>query len=244
MDDGGRGTSRIGPIVAAAVLGAAVVAGVLLAGPAHVGTPPWMVPPPEATQLLHTPQPAPSQQPLEQNPHRNTFLVDVGPVLLTILVVAAVLVLAFLLWRMLRGRRRLGVPHTASLIAPGEFDPRPEDRDEADVAPAVARGIARALQLLDENREPQDAVVAAWLGLQESAADSGVRRRPSETPAEYTTRIIGRVGADREAAERLLHLYEDVRFGGHPVAGADVDTARDCLLRLRSTLEPTGRTGA
>nr|WP_240977409.1 DUF4129 domain-containing protein [Planctomonas sp. JC2975] len=79
--------------------------------------------------------------------------------------------------------------------------------------------------------------------MQEAAADSGVRRRPSETPAEYTARIISRIGADDAAATRLLRLYQGVRFGAHPAMAADVDTARACLLALRASWHSVGTEG-
>ena len=54
----------------------------------------------------------------------------------------------------------------------------------------MQRGIAGALATIDERATASDAIVAAWIGLEESAADAGVKRAASETPGEFVVRII------------------------------------------------------
>ena len=89
-----------------------------------------------------------------------------------------------------------------------------------------------ALQTLDEEREPTDAIVRAWLGLQDTAAESGIVRGPAETPTEFTSRILGRVFADDRAVRTLLRLYLRSRFGDHPATATDVQAAREALQAL------------
>ena len=101
--------------------------------------------------------------------------------------------------------------------------------------PALRTGIELALQVLDEQREPADAIVRAWLGLQETAEESGIVRRPAETPTEFTSRILSRAFADDRAIRTLLRLYLRTRFGDHPVTTDDVAAVRAALQELVRT---------
>jgi hypothetical protein len=96
-------------------------------------------------------------------------------------------------------------------------------------------GIELALQVLDEQREPADAVVRAWLGLEETAEQSGLVRRPAETPTEFTSRILSGAFADDRAIGTLLRLYLRARFGDHPVTSGDVAAVRKALQELVRT---------
>jgi hypothetical protein len=161
-----------------------------------------------------------------------------SPVALTVIFALLGIGLAAILWLVLRaalrarGRRK-------SLPSLGAVDPTPPplpaDADaeagEPD-APVVHRGLLRALEALDEDREPADAVVKAWLGLQAAAEDSGVQRRAAETPTEFTARVITRVKADAAAASGLVDVYQAVRFGAHPITSAEVRSARAAIERL------------
>src|SRR6201999_1893445 len=92
-----------------------------------------------------------------------------------------------------------------------------------------------ALQVLDEQREPADAIVRAWLGLEGTAEESGIVRRPAETPTEFTSRILSRAFGDHEAVRTLLRLYLRTRFGDHPVTDDDVAAVRAALQELVTT---------
>ncbi|MGM7665470.1 DUF4129 domain-containing protein [Microbacterium sp. A93] len=102
--------------------------------------------------------------------------------------------------------------------------------DEPDVAaPVIRRGIQGALRLIDERAVPTDAIIAAWVGLEESAADAGTARGMSETPSEFALRIITRREGISDAARELLRLYENVRFGDLAADEGDRDRARAAL---------------
>jgi hypothetical protein len=148
------------------------------------------------------------------------------PIALGIVVVA---IIALWIWRWLR-KRQLGAPpdlHAAPVQAtratPAEPEPEPE---------LLLTGVALALQNLDAERDPADAVVRAWLGLQETAEESGIVRLPAETPTEFTTRIMKSAFADHRAIHTLLKLYLRTRFGDHPVTADDVSAVRDALQQL------------
>ncbi|WP_308468792.1 DUF4129 domain-containing protein [Rathayibacter soli] len=103
---------------------------------------------------------------------------------------------------------------------------------EAVSAPVIKRGFSRAIASLDEEREPHDAIVKAWLGVQDAAAESGIQRRGAETPTEFTSRILRRVPADSSAVRTLLNAYLRVRFGDHPATEEDVEQVRRALQSL------------
>ncbi|OZM76508.1 DUF4129 domain-containing protein [Pseudonocardia sp. MH-G8] len=165
---------------------------------------------------------------------------DLSRILLWVAVGAVVLLVAVLVWRRLARRSprsTSGVPATGPLLPPPpEPEPEPEPVPEPEPEPPVLRrGVEEALRLLDEEREPGDAVLKAWLGLQQTAEDSGIVRGSAETPTEFTARIMRRVFADDRAIRSLLALYLRVRFGDHPVSAADVAQAREALAGLART---------
>ncbi|MGN6444588.1 DUF4129 domain-containing protein [Amnibacterium sp.] len=225
---GRRATGRL--LIPLVVAGAAVVVlSTALEGRAHVvpffgtggGTPmdaPTLMPPSAAA-------------PHHADPGRIDVNTVIGGILLGLAALVA-LALAVLLIRLLlsaaRGRRRrLGLEGAAAQGA----DPLVAD------APAVLRGIAAALVAFAEDREPGDAVVRAWLGLQQAAEDAGFARSPAETPTEFTGRVLSRTGADRVALSTLLDLYLHARFGDGTITPADATAARQALRALEASWE-------
>jgi hypothetical protein len=108
--------------------------------------------------------------------------------------------------------------------------------------PALRRGVAHARSLLDTAAAPRDAVTAAWIALEDAAADTGHRRHPAQTPTEFTTTVLDATPADPDAVATLLALYQRARFTTHPVTPQDVDAARDCLERLAIAFTPPDET--
>lgn len=140
-----------------------------------------------------------------------------------------VLGVAFLLWRWWSRRPS---PAATDLHAPAVGAVRPAVAEPEPEPEVLLSGLELALVVLDEQREPADAVVRAWLGLEETAAASGIVRRPAETPTELTSRILGSVVADDRALRALLRLYLQARFGEHPVTGEEVAAVRVALSEL------------
>jgi hypothetical protein len=66
-----------------------------------------------------------------------------------------------------------------------------------------------------ETGEPRNAIVAAWLGLETSAAATGLPRLPAETSTEYTERVIGVWPVDAHRLGDLAALYREARFSVH-----------------------------
>jgi hypothetical protein len=176
-----------------------------------------------------TQQPVPSRPAVSGGGSRFPLV----PILVVLAVVVVVLALV-LVWRWWRARpRRAALADDPSDVVGGDAVETPEPAPEPD-APTLLRGLALARRVLDEDRRPDDAIVAAWLGLQEAAEDSGIRRRAAETPTEFASRIIVRTSTDAAAAQALLRLYLRVRFGGHEATTADVAAARECVVALEA----------
>lgn len=187
--------------------------------PAPVGISPAAAPPSAAT----APPPA---DPFDVSGVVQTILLVLAG--LVALAVAAVLIR--LLVAAIRDRRRRTGRKRLHGIDAGA-DPQVAD------APTVLRGIAAALVALDEHREPSDAVVQAWLGLQQAAEDAGFARSAAETPTEFTGRVLSRTGADRVALGTLLRLYLRARFGDGAITAEDATDARQALRALETSWE-------
>jgi hypothetical protein len=93
----------------------------------------------------------------------------------------------------------------------------------------LLRGVEAARLSLASIAEPTDAVIAAWLSLEDAAAESGVRRHPAQTPTEFTLGVLTATKADADATRELLALYHLARFSTHPVTAEDVERASRCL---------------
>lgn len=225
-----------GLIAAVALLGACAVVGVLIAGPILIEEPRW-----GGTIDIPLPQ-QPTLTPGAIDiggPQTDQALVIVQALATSLLALAAILLLVAFVRMLMRIRLRLAA-RAQPVAAMG--DHAAGVGDSVVEAPVVRRGIALALSALDDVRDPSDAVVRAWLGFEDVAVAAGAARRPSETPTEYAVRIISRYDADRDAAERLVRIYEDVRFGGRRADAGTVADARACLLRLQASwTEPAGK---
>ncbi len=188
---------------------------------------------------MESPEPTPSmtEEP-PQPPLNEQFVPDeqlttiVTSILVIVMVIFGILLLRWLIRlaaQMIRHRRpplRDGVEALpVALGAPASAEA---------IAEAVRTGIAGALLRIERGGAPSDAIIAAWVGLEESAAEAGLTRASSETPAEFTVRLIARRGTVADEAGTLLRLYERVRFGGYEAQEPDRVRAREVLQRIEA----------
>jgi hypothetical protein len=102
--------------------------------------------------------------------------------------------------------------------------------------------LAGAKSALVELRErtagpPSDAVVAAWLRLEQAAADSGAPRQDHQTPTEFTGDLLVRYEVDTAATSTLRRLYQRARFGPpDQVSTDDADAATEALEHIVADL--------
>jgi Domain of unknown function (DUF4129) len=83
---------------------------------------------------------------------------------------------------------------------------------------------------------PSNAIVACWLALERAAASAGVPHRESETPTEFTVRVLAAEDVSQPLLERLAELYREARFSQHDLPESARDEAREALTVLRGQL--------
>ncbi|ROR97539.1 uncharacterized protein DUF4129 [Salana multivorans] len=106
---------------------------------------------------------------------------------------------------------------------------------EATAVPDLTESLTSARGALDRAVAPRDAVVAAWLALEEGAADRHAARSPSQTPTEFTLELLARTHADPAAVEALRRTYLAARFSTAPVTRQQVAVASEALARIEAT---------
>ncbi|MBM7858413.1 DUF4129 domain-containing protein [Lentzea nigeriaca] len=96
-----------------------------------------------------------------------------------------------------------------------------EDFEIGASVPAIQR-VEKALQEFTNHpqRPPRDAVIAAWLALEEAEP-----REPHQTPTEFTEKL----GVD---ATVLRNLYQRARFGHEDVTAEQAEAAQQELGRI------------
>ena len=164
---------------------------------------PTIPPPVTATPTLGgTPgtSPTASQAPVPFEP--SPFLVALVQILLVGTVLVVLLALARLLVAVLR-KPHLTVHEEPTFAVP--------------LVPTELLEAARQRLRDLESGEPRNAIVAAWLDLEGSAAATGLPRLPSETSTEYTERVIQAWAVDRDRLADLAALYREARFSVHPL---------------------------
>ena len=106
------------------------------------------------------------------------------------------------------------------------------------VLDAVTEAAGRQQQRILEGA-PSNAVVACWVDLEQAVAQVGVERRPSETSAELTIRVLDALDVDRRALRTLGALYREARYSKHPLTEDDRASAQQALATLHRTLLAT-----
>ena len=138
-----------------------------------------------------------------------------GPVL----VVLALLAVAFVAWYLSyqARRRRLPLPSDSLL-------------------PTLADVLEETIDDLRAEEDPRRAVIAAYARMERALAAYGLPRSPSEAPDEYLHRILSDLEVSRRATSRLTALFAWAKFSGHDVAPEMKDEAIEALEAVRREL--------
>ncbi len=129
-------------------------------------------------------------------------------------VLAVVLIILTVLLLLMASRHRRATPaaeRTAVLLA--------------DAAEGGRRALLGA-------RDPREAVVAAYLAMEQQLANNGFVLSRSRTASEVLTGAAGGGYVDGSAAAVLVRLFERARFSRHPLTAADRDRALAALDAL------------
>ncbi len=114
--------------------------------------------------------------------------------------------------------------------------PEPGAASVIETAAGLDAAAGAALAALDEGTDPRQAVIAAWLGLEQAAARAGTQRRPAETPGELAQRLLAGHAVSPVTLARLAGLYREARYSRHVVDERMRAEARRALERLRREL--------
>ena len=183
------------------------------------------------------PPPPPRLEAVEAAPAAGGSSLDWGWVGVVGVVLRVVLIVVGLWWLWTWLQRRV-----ARRPAVQDVETAPASAEEP-ALPVLQRGVADAQQHLAAIAGPSDAVIAAWLALEEAATASGVRRAPSQTPTEFTVAVLDATSADPDATTELLALYHRARFSSQPIEAGDVDRASRCLASLTASWALVGAGG-
>jgi len=160
-------------------------------------------------------------------------LATVGAVLFTVLVAALV---AFAVHRLVVRLRAAWRPDDSE-VEPDLLDADvPGESITVDLA-SLATAVARARAHLEGHAEPGDAVITAWVALEDEAALQGAARHPAQTPTEFTAVLLEHTPAPADAVATLRGLYQRARFTTRPVTAEDVRAARDAIARIADAID-------
>ncbi len=182
-------------------------------------------PPPESTG---TPTATPSpREPMEWQDLPTPDLTWLA-VVISVIGAAVLLLVLLRLLAYLRRPRQVEPPEPGTTADYGDVEPEPD-------LPVLREGVRSAVEQLRAVGPPRDAIVAAWLAMEDAASRSGVPRHPAQTPTEHAAAVLERTGADQRATEHLLHLYHRARFSTEEPEPGDVDAAAAALEQLAAS---------
>lgn len=214
-------------LVTTAVLGAATATPWDL-HPPHLPTPDLTLAPPPAAAPDTSPSPTP--QPTPEPPTDITWLAIAAAIVvgLLLLVVATRVVR-----HLLTVYRERATTRPDTLPGGTATDTLGDDVDIPEIQDAVTRALAH----LDGHARPRDAVVAAWVALEEAAERAGAHRDPAQTATEFAGTVLAATPAPPTAVTRLRALYQRARFTDRPVDRRAVDQAREALADIARSLD-------
>ena len=227
-----RATTRL---TLAVLLVTVVVLGAATATPWHLNPP--QLPTPELTMPALRPpngvsSPSPTPQPIDDPGTTPGWITLVLTLLIGLLAATLLTLTARKLLTLYRQRTRT----TPDNLTAGTTTGTPGD--DVDL-PELQDAVTRALAHLDGHARPRDAVVAAWVALEEAAERAGTHRNPAQTATEFAGAVLAATPAPPTAVARLRTLYHRARFTDRPIDREDVHQARAALADIARSLAIT-----
>ncbi|WP_457255663.1 DUF4129 domain-containing protein [Pedococcus sp. P5_B7] len=158
--------------------------------------------------------------------HADPWLVTLVELAMKIVLVVVIVIVLVAIGRALLDRWRTREV-TADLV--GSVDVVPEALLEA--------ALEGERQL--SHGAPANAVIAAWVAMEDACRAAGVRDDDSRTSAELVTAVLRSHRVDRAPLETLAALYREARFSAHPIGEEHRTSARDALVQVQADLRRT-----
>lgn len=111
----------------------------------------------------------------------------------------------------------------------------PADLPDEDADDVLGAALGAGLDHLGAG-SARNAIVAAWLRLEDAAESEHFARDPADTPSEFVARVLASYSLDAEAIERLAALYREARFSRHELGQEHRAEAGRCLATLLAGL--------
>lgn len=218
-----------------------VIAAILVVLLGAAAATPWVVTVPSFTfgdRERPVPTATPMTIPPQEPPTRDLPVAEtLEKFMLTLIVLVMVALVALAVYWIVRRLRAAWRPEDGASGADRlDGDAMPGEAMGIDPA-ALATAVARAEAHLAAAAEPGDAVVAAWVALEDEARLQGVGRRPAQTATEFTVELLTHSAAPAASVSVLRGLYHRARFTAHPVTSDDVADARAALARIAAALD-------
>jgi hypothetical protein len=158
--------------------------------------------------------------------HSDPWLVTVVELAMKLVLVAVVVIVLVAI-----GRALLDRWHTREVT---------EDQVAvADIVPEVLLEAALEGERQLSRGTPANAVIAAWVALEDACRAAGVRDDDSRTAAELVTTVLRSHRVDRGPLDTLAALYREARFSAHPIGEDQRTTARESLVQVQADLRRT-----
>ncbi len=111
-----------------------------------------------------------------------------------------------------------------------------EDEVGVEVLPEELLEQARESEELLSRGTPANAVVAAWVRLEDAVRGAGLRDDDSRTSTELVTSVIRGLGVRQAPLDQLAALYREARFSRHPVGEDARARAGEALREIQADL--------
>jgi Domain of unknown function (DUF4129) len=152
----------------------------------------------------------------------------IGTVALLVLGVAALVIVALVIWALIRDQMRRQARRAGRRVPVA-----PAPRTAEELVAALDAGIE---ELSDTDRDPRRAVIACWVRLEQAAAAAGTPRHPGDSPTDLVGRLLAEQRVDARVLAALLEVYRQARYATHTVDDRMRAGARAALHRLRGEL--------
>ena len=108
---------------------------------------------------------------------------------------------------------------------------------ERDFAGDAAQAVGDVVREVEDEADPRTAVIRAYDGMERVFASFGMSRVPTDTPAEFLSRTLGRTGLAPGPLALLTQLYVSARFDARTVDESMRLRSINALRQVRGELE-------